>query len=136
MKGKVKLIDWIICDDLRREDNGKLIFIGVYINTIVVPVVPFTLPQLVLFSKWDIGSGKIKAFECSIFAPEGTVCAKIAATVEGENKANKNFILQFRIAPFKFETTGKYKIAFTVDGTKVDAGSFDVCLREQQIGVQ
>lgn len=35
-----------ICDDVRREDNGKEIHIGVYSGGIVVPVVPFILPRL------------------------------------------------------------------------------------------
>lgn len=27
----------IICDDTRREDNGKLILLGMYVGTITVP---------------------------------------------------------------------------------------------------
>ena len=34
---------WVICDEVRREDNGKLFFIGVYGSSIVVHVVPTTL---------------------------------------------------------------------------------------------
>jgi hypothetical protein len=33
----------IVCDDARREDSGKLIFIGVYANNIVVPSFPAVL---------------------------------------------------------------------------------------------
>jgi hypothetical protein len=33
----------LICDDSRREDNGKLILIGVYAGNIVVPALPAAL---------------------------------------------------------------------------------------------
>lgn len=32
-----------VCDDVRREDNGKLIFIGAYSSDIVVPALPAVL---------------------------------------------------------------------------------------------
>jgi hypothetical protein len=33
----------VICDEVRREDNGKLLFIGVYSSSIVVQAAPATL---------------------------------------------------------------------------------------------
>jgi len=40
----------IVCDDVRREDNGKLIFIGVYGDNIGLPEIPASLALcLVLF---------------------------------------------------------------------------------------
>jgi hypothetical protein len=39
----------ILCDDVRREDNGKLIFIGVYSHALTLQVFPATLSlQLVI----------------------------------------------------------------------------------------
>jgi len=38
-----------MCDDIRREDNGKLLLIGVYGQSIAVPQFPATLPSLVFF---------------------------------------------------------------------------------------
>jgi hypothetical protein len=45
---KLKLVCGIVCDDIRREDNGKEIIIGVYSGSIVVPQFPATL----LLSLW------------------------------------------------------------------------------------
>ena len=39
----------LICDEVRREDNGKLIIIGMYTPNMAVPQLPFVLPQLTLF---------------------------------------------------------------------------------------
>jgi hypothetical protein len=36
----------LICDDMRREDNGKLIIIGLYTGTVALPQLPFVLPSL------------------------------------------------------------------------------------------
>lgn len=33
----------ILCDDVRREDNGKFLIIGVYVEDIRVPVFPYNL---------------------------------------------------------------------------------------------
>ena len=35
----------IFCDDIRNEDNGKAIFIGVYSGAMIVPSFPTTLPS-------------------------------------------------------------------------------------------
>ena len=43
----------ILCDDIRREDNGKLIFLGVYLPDVVVPQIPFIQPQFVFFQMLD-----------------------------------------------------------------------------------
>jgi hypothetical protein len=33
----------LLCDDVRREDNGKFIFIGIYANSILLPAFPSTI---------------------------------------------------------------------------------------------
>ena len=36
----------ILCDDVRREDNGKLIILGMYLGTIAVPMLPMVMPTM------------------------------------------------------------------------------------------
>jgi hypothetical protein len=36
----------LICDDIRREDNGKLMILGMYGPVVLVPQIPFTLPTM------------------------------------------------------------------------------------------
>lgn len=36
----------LLCDDVRREDNGKLILIGLYTPHIVIPMLPMGFPSL------------------------------------------------------------------------------------------
>ena len=54
-----KLIDWMICDDVRMEVNRKLMFIGVYQDKILVGHLPFSLPQLAIITKWDTSKAPI-----------------------------------------------------------------------------
>jgi hypothetical protein len=39
----------LLCDDVRREDNGKFILIGMYTPDMVVQQIPFVLPTLSFF---------------------------------------------------------------------------------------
>jgi hypothetical protein len=39
----------LICDEVRREDNGKLMILGVYTPDIAVPQIPVVLPTLTFF---------------------------------------------------------------------------------------
>jgi hypothetical protein len=43
-----KLVSLIMCDDCRREDNGKEIIIGVYTGAMISRVLPFVLPTFAL----------------------------------------------------------------------------------------
>ena len=52
----------LVCDDVRREDNGKLIVVGLYTPGIVLAQFPLTLPKLmflVCLEPTDKGSWKL-----------------------------------------------------------------------------
>ena len=40
----------VVCDDVRQENNGKFIFIGVYTPDMTVPQIPVVLPTITFFS--------------------------------------------------------------------------------------
>ena len=44
-------VQTIFCDDIRHEINGKISYIGVYSNDLIVPSLPVTLPKLCLSVK-------------------------------------------------------------------------------------
>jgi hypothetical protein len=49
----MKLRFGFICDDVRREDNGKLLFIGTYGSQILVPSFPATI-VVALVASWEV----------------------------------------------------------------------------------
>ncbi|HEX8552453.1 MAG TPA: hypothetical protein VF681_12970 [Abditibacteriaceae bacterium] len=46
----------VLCDDVRREDNGKLMALGIF-EHIGAPVFPFIHPRLCILNKWCNGEG-------------------------------------------------------------------------------
>ena len=50
----------IMCDDVRQENNGKFMLIGMYTPDIAVPQLPFVMPSLAFFS-W-LESDRLGAF--------------------------------------------------------------------------
>lgn len=138
MKSKPKFIDMLVCDDIRREDSGKLLFVGVYMDKIIVRAVPLVLPQIVIFSKWEGGKEVISNFDFTLYTPDNKVMANIKGKVPPPpNAVEKNkikHIIQLKIAPFKVETTGEYKIKFKLNNSyEYDVGSIVVELAGQAI---
>jgi hypothetical protein len=39
----------LVCDDIRQENNGKFIILGLYTPDIIVPMIPFALPSIGFF---------------------------------------------------------------------------------------
>lgn len=46
----------LLCDDVRREHNGKFILIGLF-DSLGVPNLPITYPRLCLTTRWCSGQG-------------------------------------------------------------------------------
>lgn len=56
----VELLTALVCDDVRREDNGKEILIGVYTGAIAMPKLPANLPLCLWLHLQTHGNGEIK----------------------------------------------------------------------------
>lgn len=44
----------LVCDDVRREDNGKLIVVGLYTPGVTLPKLPSALPRLVFLNYFEV----------------------------------------------------------------------------------
>lgn len=47
----------VLCDDVRREQNGKFILIGLF-DALGVPKLPVTYPRVCLTTRWCSGQGE------------------------------------------------------------------------------
>lgn len=129
--GQPKLIDWMICDDVRTEINRKLMFIGVYQDIIGVSTIPFILSQLVVFTKWNTSKTPIKNFEFKIIQPDKkTIGPFIGKLLPSEEK--QKTILQLVISPFQMPAAGKYEIVMKVNKTTYKVGTFQVVLMPEE----
>ena len=101
----------LICEDVRRESNGKFILIGV-INFIVVPQLPVGA-RLCIFNQWTAGFGQFKENVRIIAPDQTTVLAKSEVKFGLENPANHASNLN--VFGLKMETPGTYFVEVLVD---------------------
>jgi hypothetical protein len=105
----------IICDDVRREDNGKMMLIGVYNDKIVVPQIPFQLPTLTFFIALDADRPgnwmmkfRIEQLETRRPMVEGHAGANI--TIPGP------VFVPIKFAPLVFQALGDYSFWAEIEG--------------------
>jgi len=123
-----KLIDWMICDDIRREINRKLTFVGVYQDIIGVPTLPFTLPQLSILTKWDTSKVSIKNFEMKIIQPDKNMIGPVIGELEPSLEDKQRTFIQVGITPFQIPVAGKYEIVMKINKRTHKVGTFEVAL--------
>lgn len=128
MSKKVRLIDWIICDDVRLEVSGKTSIIGMYGSDVVVPLIPMVMPQLCLITKWDISAGTFKEIVFRLEQPDanqlGTITAKAPHNIKGDR-----LMMHLSFIPFQIQAVGTYKIFLKIDDEpEKKIGEFEVKL--------
>ena len=124
----LELIDWMICDDIRREINRKLTFVGVYQDMIGVPTLPFTLPQLSILTKWDTSKASIKNFEMKIIQPDKNMIGPVIGELESSLEDKQRTFIQVGITPFQISVAGKYEIVMKINKRIHKVGTFEVAL--------
>lgn len=58
----------LVCDDVRQENNGKFILIGIF-DIFHPPALPFACPRLCVVNRWCGGEGTFRA-RTRILAPD------------------------------------------------------------------
>lgn len=113
----------VFCDDIRREDNGKAILIGVYTNDLI----PGTLPTNLSLSLWlDVrgipeGHHQVKI---SVNPPAGE---KISIPGEIDvHSTERPVTLMFVGVPVILSEPGLIKIFIDISGIEVVAGQLIV----------
>lgn len=113
----------VFCDDIRREDNGKAILIGVYTSDLI----PGALPTNLLLSLWlDLrgvpeGHHKVKI---SVVPPTGE-----ALSIPGEidvQAPDRPTALMFVGLPILLKEAGLIKVLIDISGNEVVAGQLAV----------
>jgi hypothetical protein len=107
-----KLIDLILCDEVRREDNGKLIVVGMYLGSILAPRIPFTMPRLSFFCKWGTrGSLPTGAFRLT--SPAKEPLGESRFTSGGDIPSATDVIyMSFTLQDIQLNQAGTYTLSF------------------------
>lgn len=112
----------ILCDQVRKEDNGKLLFIGIYTSDIKVPLFPGLVPlTLVLaFSGARIGRDKV---ELTAYL-NGKML--VSGTTEIDIVSDKRSFAVFPNIPFNLREKGILEIIVEMGGESLKAWVGDV----------
>ena len=125
----------IVCDDIRREQNGKDILIGVYGGVIVVhDGFPASLPQFALHLEIEISKLFYETSILRIVSPEGRDIVKIAGALNFR-RTDEPAILSVVFGPVQFPMPGEYRIHLGLDGPDRRVSSFHVREREPESSV-
>lgn len=128
---RLRIRSLLVCEDIRREDNGKELLLGVFSGVITAPNVPLKLPRIGVRIEAQVQSGEIAGpTEVLIFGPD----RKLAIRVEGELPAASAlgavpFSFSFTMGPITFEREGRYVVRWKVAGHEHRAGDFFVSMR-------
>ena len=127
-----KFIDWMICDDIRREINRKITLVGVYQDVIGVPAFPFTLSQLCILTKWDTSKTPVKNFEMKIIQPDKKVIGPVIGELGSSLEDKKRTLIQVGIIPFQIPAAGKYEIVMKINKKTHKIGTFEIALMPEK----
>jgi hypothetical protein len=130
-----KLLNLILCDEVRREDNGKLLIIGMYLGAILVPRVPFRMPRLSFFLKWNT-YGSLPAGDFRLTSPSQETVGKIGMKTEREPESVAPvFFTTFALENVRLTEAGTYSLSYKPPGgTRYrQISTFEVGLRDEAV---
>ena len=133
MKRKLHIRAITICDDMRREDNGKEILIGVYNGIILLPRFPAALRQLCIRVEYEWTGAPKHSFKLVVTSEDGKI---VLLESEGESELGNPSdpaVIGIGVGPIHFAKPTRFNIRFGVEGPPRPVGWFAV--REQSPGV-
>ena len=120
----------LVCDEVRQENNGKLIVIGLYTDKMAVPQIPFQLPALSFLYTFDADPGDSQ-FRAKLENMEtGSVLAQAMGVIQAVRPGTAVSVLGFR--NINLERIGTYTMSLNIDGEeKPITTSIEVMLQPQ-----
>lgn len=104
----------VLCDDIRREDNGKFILIGLF-ETIGAVDFPVRHPVLYVMNCWSSGVGEFAQWT-RILGPDNSVLIEDEKTKFTLNDLRAKHRIVARFNNILFNTPGEYAVEVLLDG--------------------
>ena len=104
----------VICDDVRREDNGKFILIGLF-EAIGVKQFPAIHPTFYVINCWCSGLGTFDQ-KTRIVSKEGLVLAEDSSTAFSLKDLRAKHRIIARFGNIKFEKPDEYSVEIMLNG--------------------
>ena len=103
----------VLCDDVRREHNGKLILLGLF-ETIGTSSFPAIHPTLFVVNRWCNGVGEFRQ-NTVIRNPDNSLLAEDSVTMIKLDDLKAKHTVIARFNNLKFITPGEYGIEIKLD---------------------
>lgn len=106
-----KLINTIVCDDVRIEVGNKISYMGIYRNEIIINgPFPFRFSKLCFIQKFKNNQGTVSIRQI-LLAPSGKELAKIEINNIAQSPKEKNFLeMQAIFDGLVVEEVGEYRM--------------------------
>lgn len=104
----------VLCDDVRREHNGKLILLGLF-ETVGAAQFPATHPTLFVINRWCNGVGEFKQ-NTIVRTPDNTILAEDQITIIRLDDLKAKHTVIARFNNLRFSIPGEYAVEIKLDG--------------------
>jgi len=126
-----------MCDDVRQENNGKLMLIGVYTPNIAITQLPYTAQSLAFFQHLEIerlGMYTLRFQLSNLETGTPLASAMMMMDIQQALVLPGTGINVVRFGSVRFDRAGAYHLNTVVDGqNEVFTHTFDVILNIPQI---
>ena len=121
----------LVCEDVRVEDNGKFIILGLFTPDLVVPSIPFVVPSLTFAQAISTDTPGAFPFHFAIQQLETgrTIGRGMGIMPFSEHGWGLNVI---RLANVLFERDGTYTLSVAFDRQEPFTLNFGITIRPQQ----
>ena len=107
----------VLCDDIRFENNGKLLLIGVYSDVVQVFKLPLQLRSLGLAIRARAMSRGRITFTVSAFDPQGNNLLEANGEMNYEGEPGRSIWLPIVMGPTLLTTEGTYGVRIVLGDT-------------------
>lgn len=126
---RIKVRSLILCEDIRREDNGKELLLGVFSGVIAAAKLPLKLPRIGFRIEAQTRAGDLSGpTEVLVFGPDRKQLIKVDGEFPASPtlKAGEPFSFSFTIGPVTFEKEGWYSVRWRMAGEEHRVGDFSI----------
>lgn len=116
----------IVCDEVRFENNGKEIILGVYSDGVIVPSVPISLKVMTFRIVVDVDGRAFETVSFELRGTEGNVGAHISGDAPATLVGQKEGKFLFELPGITLQSEGTKTIWFSLDSNLEQVGEFDV----------
>lgn len=105
----------VLCDDVKREDNGKFMLIGLF-EAITAKVFPATHPSLFVINRWCKGQGSFLQKIKIISSKDRSIVFQTNEQAFDLKDIDSHHTLISKINNLVFKEPGKYWVEVLLDG--------------------